>query len=337
MTISVKHTFASPKSDGTDSTLVQPSNWNAEHTFTAAAGKVIGRDASGAGVIQELPLAFDATGQSMIPPSGDTASRPATPAAGMLRYNTTTAKMELYANSAWGAVGGGATVSGSAPSSPSTGDLWYNSTTGALQVYNGSAWVTFSGNITVDAFNGNGSTTAFTLSGSAGSINNTDVYISGVYQAKSTYTLSGTTLTFSTAPPTGTLNIQVEWGAALAIGTPSDGTVTAAKVAEGSGSLRSVPQNAKTATYTLLATDNGKHISITTGGVTVPPGVFAAGDTVSIFNNSGASQTITQGSTVTLRQVGTANTGNRTLAQYGLCTVLCVSSNTFVITGGGLT
>jgi len=37
-----------------------------------------------------------------------------------------------------------------------------------------------------------------------------------------------------------------------------------------------------------------------------------------------------------MRQVGTANTGNRTLAQYGLCTLLCVASNTFVITGGGV-
>lgn len=142
MTISVKHTFASPKADGVDSTLVQPSNWNAEHTFTAAAGKVLGRNSSGAGAIQELPLAFDATGQSMIPPSGDTASRPATPAAGMFRYNTTTAKIELYTNSAWGAVSGSAIVSGTTPASPSTGDLWYNSTLGEFQVYNGSAWVT---------------------------------------------------------------------------------------------------------------------------------------------------------------------------------------------------
>jgi hypothetical protein len=35
-------------------------------------------------------------------------------------------------------------------------------------------------------------------------------------------------------------------------------------------------------------------------------------------------------------QVGTSNTGNRTLAQKGLATVYCVTTNTFVITGGGL-
>lgn len=108
-------------------------------------------------------------------------------------------------------------------------------------------------------------------------------------------------------------------------------------IADVSGNVRSVPQNAQTGAYVLAASDNGKHISITTGGVTVPASVFNVGDTVTIFNNSTSSQTITQGASVTLRQVGTANTGNRTLAQYGLATVLCVASNTFVITGGGLT
>lgn len=97
-----------------------------------------------------------------------------------------------------------------------------------------------------------------------------------------------------------------------------------------------VKQNSQTSAYVLVASDNGKHISITTGGVTVPSGVFSAGDNVTIYNNSGSSQTITQGGSVTLRQAGTTNTGNRTLAGYGLCTVLCVASNTFVISGSGV-
>ena len=117
----------------------------------------------------------------------------------------------------------------------------------------------------------------------------------------------------------------------------SDGAITSAKIAEGSGSIRAVPSNAQTSAYVLVATDNGKHISITTGGVTVPSAVFSAGDTVTIYNNSGSAQTITQGASVTMYLVGTATTGNRTLAQRGLCTVLCVAANTFVVTGGGLT
>ena len=71
--------------------------------------------------------------------------------------------------------------------------------------------------------------------------------------------------------------------------------------------------------------------------MTVPSGIFAIGQAISVYNNSGSDQTITQGGGVTLRQVGKSNTGNRTLAQRGLCTILCVAGNEFVITGGGLT
>jgi hypothetical protein len=91
-------------------------------------------------------------------------------------------------------------------------------------------------NVAVDAFSGNNSTVAFTLSADPGSENNTQVYVSGVYQEKDTYSVSGTTLTFSTAPPTGTSNIEVVSSSPLAIGTPSDGTVTTAKLASTTGS-----------------------------------------------------------------------------------------------------
>ena len=94
-----------------------------------------------------------------------------------------------------------------------------------------------------------------------------------------------------------------------------------------------VPQNAQSAAYTLTASDNGKHVSITTGGVTVPSGVFSAGNIITIYNNSASGQTITQGASVTLREAGTTNTGNRTLLTRGLATILCVASNEFVITG----
>lgn len=98
-----------------------------------------------------------------------------------------------------------------------------------------------------------------------------------------------------------------------------------------------IPQNSQTSAYTLVVGDNGKHINITTGGVTVPSGVFSVGNVVTVYNDSGSDQTITQGSSVTLRLAGSASTGNRTLAQYGLCTVLCVGTNEFVISGAGLT
>jgi hypothetical protein len=103
---------------------------------------------------------------------------------------------------------------------------------------------------------------------------------------------------------------------------------------------RNIPQNAQTSAYVAAIGDVGKHISITTGGVTVNASIFSAGDVFTIYNNSGSSQTITAGASVTFQLAGTATTGNRTLAQRGLGTVLCVvggATPTFVISGAGVT
>jgi hypothetical protein len=59
----------------------------------------------------------------------------------------------------------------------------------------------------VNNFTGNGSTVAYTLSSALGFGTLTDIHIDGVYQYKNTYTVSGTTLTFSEAPP---LNAAIE-------------------------------------------------------------------------------------------------------------------------------
>src|SRR6056300_1350459 len=61
----------------------------------------------------------------------------------------------------------------------------------------------------VNTFNGDSSTTDFTLSIDPKDEKNTIVFVGGVYQPKATYSISGTTLTFSEAPPTGTGNIEV--------------------------------------------------------------------------------------------------------------------------------
>ena len=141
----------------------------------------------------------------------------------------------------------------------------------------------------------------------------------------------------SIASTPGGSTTQIQYNNAGAFAGSANMTFDGTYISDGIGNVRNVPQNSQTGAYVLVAGDNGKHISITTGGVTVPSGIFSTGQTVSIFNNSGSNQTITQGSSVTLRQAGTASTGNRTLAQYGICTVLCVASNTFVINGTGLT
>ena len=74
-----------------------------------------------------------------------------------------------------------------------------------------------------DSFNGNGSTTAFTMSVAPATSSSILVVITGVTQAPSVYSVVGTTLTFSTAPPSGTANISVRY-----LGIPASGVTTTA-------------------------------------------------------------------------------------------------------------
>jgi hypothetical protein len=56
MTVSLKHTFQSAKTDSADPTLIQPSNWNEEHELTLATDKVLGRATAGTGPAEELSI-----------------------------------------------------------------------------------------------------------------------------------------------------------------------------------------------------------------------------------------------------------------------------------------
>jgi hypothetical protein len=130
----------------------------------------------------------------------------------------------------------------------------------------------------------------------------------------------------------GTMSTQNANNVNITGGTMSGMT----SIADTVGNVRNLPVQNKTSVYTLQASDNGQVVSITTGGVLVPAGVFAAGQAVSIYNNSASSQTITQNSGATLILASAGSTGNRTLGGYGLATVVCIASNTFVITGAGV-
>jgi len=97
--------------------------------------------------------------------------------------------------------------------------------------------------------------------------------------------------------------------------------------------------NSQAGAYVLVASDAGKIVSNTTGGITVNNSVFSAGNIVTIYNNSASSQTITQGTGVTLQWAGqsASTTGNRTLGLYGIATIVFLSASSAVITGSGLT
>ena len=116
----------------------------------------------------DVSLDLGANTDAIHVPVGTTAQRPASPAAGYFRYNTTTGGFEGYTD-AWGAIAGSG--GGTAPS--------------------------------LDTMTGDGSDTTLTLSTAPVNENATFVTIDGVLQHKDTYSISGNTLTFSEAPPSG--------------------------------------------------------------------------------------------------------------------------------------
>jgi trimeric autotransporter adhesin len=101
-------------------------------------------------------------------------------------------------------------TSGQVLSSTATGTSWIDAGGGG-------------GSSTVyrQTFSGDNSTTVFTLSSAILDEANTQVYIDGVYQSKLNYSTTGTSLTFSTPPPTGTNNLEVINIAAIAVNNTS--------------------------------------------------------------------------------------------------------------------
>ena len=84
-----------------------------------------------------------------------------------------------------------------------------------------------------DTFSGTGAQTAFTpLTRAPAGTASIAVFISGVYQPPGNYTLNGVTLTFGSAPASGTNNIVVlHLGNGSAVQVPSDGSVTLPRLA----------------------------------------------------------------------------------------------------------
>jgi len=123
--------------------------------------------------------------------------------------------------------------------------------------------------------------------------------------------------------------------------TTASGVTVTGSVTDSKGDVRNIPKNTKTAAYTLTASDAGKFIyNTSTGSITVPAtsGVFNVGDAVTILNGHATdSFTILQGSGgVTIFNSADGSTGTRTLAAKGMCTLLCVDTNGYYISGAGL-
>jgi hypothetical protein len=120
-------------------------------------------------------------------------------------------------------------------------------------------------------------------------------------------------------------------------GTSFSGIITAVSFIDGIGNVRSIPQNSRTSAYIIAKSDAGKHVAIQTGGVTLNSSVFSVGDAVTIYNDSASVQMITLGSGVSMRRVSIGDTGSRGLNGYGLATILCIGTNSYIISGAGVT
>ena len=119
------------------------------------------------------------------------------------------------------------------------------------------------------------------------------------------------------------------------ISASGDVTTSAGNMSDQKGEVRTVPANTQASTYTLVASDHGKVI-IASDTITVPSGIFSTGQTISIYNNTAGDISINR-SSVTMYWVTDGTDADRTLATRGVATILCVGTNTFVITGGLLT
>ena len=121
------------------------------------------------------------------------------------------------------------------------------------------------------------------------------------------------------------------------LGTPSSGNLTSC-TADGTNAVgyRNVPQSGsdKVTSYTLAVGDVGEFVGIgTSGSITIPNSIFAAGDVISLFNNTSGNITIT--CTITTAYIAGTDTdkATMTLATRGLATLLFISGTVVVVSG----
>lgn len=141
-------------------------------------------------------------------------------------------------------------------------------------------------------------------------------------------TLTGTTATYTN----GTVANLSSTSANVTTLTGTNATIT--NIADGLGAIRNIPQSsAKNAPYTLQTSDNGTCILVNSGTVTVPNSTFAAGNAVSIYNNSGSTISLTLSTTTAYLSGTNTNRTGAALATRGICTILFISSTECAISG----
>jgi hypothetical protein len=236
--------------------------------------------------------------------------------------NTVSALDAASFRAAIGAGSGGGSVTSVAMSVPA-----FLSVSGSPITTSGTLAVTLSGAALPVANGGTGATTAAAALTSLGAYpsSNPSGYTSNtgtVTSVSGTGSANGLTLT-GTVTGSGSLTLGGSV-TSVASGATIDGVVIG---------YRNIPRSTTSGTAT--TGDVGKVIAVA-AGITIPNATFSAGDAVSIYNDSASAVTITQGTSLTLRQAGTTNTGNRTLAARGVATIWFNSSSEAIISGAGV-
>lgn len=172
---------------------------------------------------------------------------------------------------------------------------------------------------------------ALVVAGGVGIGGNLNVGGTGTTIASIT-TITNTTAAVSNA--TGALQVRGGLGVSGAI-YAGGAFVSGSSVNDSIGNVRTFILNT-VGNYNLVAADNGKLVS-STGTVTVPANIFTAGQNIMIYNSSSLAISITTATGTTMWLAGTSTEGSRTLAARGVAQILCITTQTFVAWGTGLT
>jgi len=234
-------------------------------------------------------------------------------------------------------------TTGLTPNTATTGAV---TLAGTLAVANGGTGLTAGTSGGVLAYTASG-----TLASSAALAANALVIGGGAGVAPSTTTTGTGVLTFLGTPSSANLAAAVtdETGSGAlvfatsptlvtpALGTPASGILSACTV-DGTNKVGylNIPQSgsSKTSSYTLATTDIGEYILLgASGAIVIPDATFAAGDVVTIFNNTASTATITCSITTAYIAGTFTDKATMTLAAAGVATVLFITGTLCVVSG----
>ena len=181
--------------------------------------------------------------------------------------------------------------------SGAAGQFRYNSTLGRFEGHNGTEFAEIGGGggtntFTRDSFTGNGSTTAFTLSQSIDDENDLIVFNGGVFQNQAAYSVSGTTLTFGTAPANGNTVIV------YSVRTAVSGSNTSLATMTGDGSDTTLTLSAEPV--------NENNVQVYIDGVYQNKSTFSISGTTLTFSTAPPSGSAVEAITLTQTDINTA-------------------------------